>query len=292
MMLATLDRALRAITEELSDFDPALITTSDAARVFEAFTSLERAVVAGKTLVAGRAAESGQWREQGHRSPAAWMAQTTGTGLGEAIAMLETAQQLASLPETTEALKRAELSGPQVKVIASTAAENPSTEAELLGAAKRHSLKGLKDECRRLKARSVSEADARARYEQIRKNRSLFLWTDQDGVGRVEAKLTPDDLARLTTAVRTESNAIFAEARKAGHREPTVAYEADALVALVTGTSLTGAHPTRMPVAVGRARATRSGASGRSCAPPTTPHASPGRPGRPSARKPRRGRDL
>jgi hypothetical protein len=128
----------------------------------------------------------------------------------------------------------------QLKEIASAAAVNPSTEAELLEAAARHSFKGLKDECRRLKARFVSEADARARYERIRQNRSLVMWTDHEGAGRLEAKLLPDDLARLATAIRTERNAIFAEARKAGHREPTVAYEADALVALVTGASTTG----------------------------------------------------
>src|ERR1039458_4401790 len=126
----------------------------------------------------------------------------------------------------------------QLREIALTAADNPSAERELLEAARRHGLEGLKDECRRGKARSLSETEARARYEQIRQNRSLHMWTDIDGVGRVEAKLTPDDLARLAGAIRTQSNAIFHEARQSGHREPTAAYDADALVALVTGTGV------------------------------------------------------
>ncbi|HEY5252613.1 MAG TPA: HNH endonuclease signature motif containing protein, partial [Acidimicrobiales bacterium] len=63
--------------------------------------------------------------------------------------------------------------------------------------------------------------------------------TDQDGVGRVDARLAPDDFARFCSAIRTEANAVFHEARKSGRREPSAAYEADALVALVTGTNVT-----------------------------------------------------
>ncbi len=91
-----------------------------------------------------------------------------------------------------------------------------------------------------MRARSAGEAESRARYEEIRRNRFLLMWTDRDGAGHVEARLTPDAMARMTAAIRRESNAVFEEARKAGQREPTVAYEADALVALVTGTSVTG----------------------------------------------------
>jgi hypothetical protein len=237
MKLDVLEKALGQIRAELTGFEPELISTGDAARIFEVFLDLERVVVAGKTLVASRAAEAGQWREQGHRSPAEWVDQKTGSGLGSSISMLETSERLAGLPETTEALRRGELSGPQLKEIAATATENPAVERELLEVAQRRSLKGLKEECRRVRARGISETEAAARYEQIRKSRSLQMWTDTEGVGRLEARLTPDALARVAEAIKTESNAIFGEARRAGHRESTVAYDADALVALLTGTA-------------------------------------------------------
>jgi hypothetical protein len=99
-------------------------------------------------------------------------------------------------------------------------------------------LKGLKEECRRVEARAMNETEARAQYEQIRKHRALHLWTDQDGVGRIDARLAPDDFARFCGAIRTEANTVFREARKSGRRESTAAYEADALVALVTGTGV------------------------------------------------------
>jgi hypothetical protein len=241
MRLALFEQALSDFRGELSGFEPGLVSTGDAARLFDVFSAIERTMMAAKTLVAGRAADSGRWKELGHRSPASWVAEKTGTGLGEAIGMLENSERLEFLPRTSEALRRGELSGAQLREIAPTAAVNPGTERELLEAAGRNGLKGLREECRRVRARATSEADARARYEEIRRNRFLRIWTDRDGAGRLEARLTPDDLARVAGAIRRESGTIFNEARRAGLREPTMAYEADALVALVTGTGVTGA---------------------------------------------------
>jgi uncharacterized protein DUF222 len=249
MKLAVFEQALSDFREELADFEPALIRTVDAAALFTVFSALERTIVAAKTLVAGRAAESGQWRAQGHASPASWVAQTTGTGIGQAVAILETSEQLIDLPETSQALRRGQLSGQQLQQIATTATGNRSSEAALLAAAASSGLKGLKQECARVRARSVSERDARQRQEQIHKRRSLQMWIDAEGVGRLEAKLTPEDLARVSGAIKRESNAVFHEARKSGHRESTLAYDADALVGLITGTALTdgAACPTLAP---------------------------------------------
>jgi hypothetical protein len=237
MRLAVFEKALGDFRGELSDFDPALITTVDAARAFEVFTALEKMTTAARILVTARATEARDWEKEGHRSPAHWVAEKTGSGVGEAIWTFESSENLAGLPETTEALRRGELSGAQVREITATASRNPQAEKDLLAAARSQSLKGLKDECRRVKARSLSEKDARARYEEIRKNRALHLWTDQDGVGRMDARLAPDDFARLRTSIRSAATGIFDEARKSGRRESSAAYDADALVALVTGTS-------------------------------------------------------
>jgi len=239
MMLADLEKALSLIRETL-EVEPEKVGTVDAGKVFAAFLEIERAAVAGKTMFARRAAESGEWRRQGYRNPESWVAQTTGSGLGEARNLMETAERLVSLPATSAALRRGELSAQQLQQIAATAAEKPSAEEELIAVAGRSGLKGLKDECRRVKARAMGESEARVRYEEIRKNRSLIMWTDSDGVGRVEARLTPDGLGRLMAGIQSEANAIFAEARKSGQRESPAAYAADALIAFVTGTNLTG----------------------------------------------------
>ena len=273
MKVEVLEKALGDIRGELADFDPDLITTGDAALLLGLFTAVERAGVAGQTLVARRAAESRQWRDEGHRSPAFWVAKTTGTAPGQAVGLIENSEALLSLPQTSEALVRGELSGVQLKEIAAVAGRNPGVEKGLLEAAERHGLKGLREECQRVKARSVSETEARARYQEIRRNRSLHLWTDHEGVGRVDARLAPDDFARVVGAVRTEANAVFREARRAGHREPGAAYDADALVALVTGTgsSETGSSGRTPSSSSGRTAGSGAGKSGGG-RPPTLMH--------------------
>ena len=241
MKKAVVRRIVEDFLDEVSDLEPSLVRTSDAAELFELCSTLNKASEAALTMIAGRTFQSDLWKKQGHRSPVSWMAETTGSGIGATQAMVENSERLLNLPETSEALRRGELSGAQLKEIATAAAENPNVEKELLAAAQNHSLKGLRDECRRVKARSLTEAEARARYENISRTRYVKMWIDSDGAGRLEAKLTPDDFARVSGAIRKEGNVFFGEARKAGRRESTMAYEADALVALVTGTSVTGA---------------------------------------------------
>jgi len=178
MMTADLVKALGLLRRSL-EVEPETVAAVDAARIFDLFLEMERAVVAGKTLYARRAADAGVWRSEGHKNPASWMAETAGSGFGEANAVLEMSERLQSLPETTEALRRGELSAPQLREITAAAIEVPSSERELLDAAGRHGLKGLKDHCARVKARATSEADALSRYEQIRKNRSLVMWIER-----------------------------------------------------------------------------------------------------------------
>ena len=116
------------------------------------FAEIERLGAAGKVLYTRRAAQGVVWRDEGHRSAASWMAEKTQTGMGEAMAVLETAEALTSLPETTEALRRGELSGPQVKVIAAAALDHPDAEKELLQTAASHSFKGLKERAAQVRA--------------------------------------------------------------------------------------------------------------------------------------------
>src|ERR1039458_9274020 len=68
MRLDVFEKALGQFQGELSDFEPALISTADAARAFDVFDAIEWTVMAAKTLVAARAAS--------------WMAQKDGVGSG------------------------------------------------------------------------------------------------------------------------------------------------------------------------------------------------------------------
>jgi len=230
--------ALEKVTTELRTFlrkaDPARTSTSDAASVVALGAEIERFGTAIKTLFAARAAESSVWRDAGHRSPASWLASTSGVGLGEAIGTLETAERLTSLPQTTDALRTGQLSAPQVREITSAAARRPSVETSLIEMASLNSLKGLKDHCRKVKVSASRGSDEDARYETIRRTRYFRHWTDEDGAFCFGGKTTPDDGARLVAALETRANDLFNQARQAGRRDPAGGYSVDALIELVT----------------------------------------------------------
>jgi hypothetical protein len=237
-VLADLLDARRRIVAHLADADPDRVSTAQAVEVFEVFAELERLVVAGKVLYSGRATQGTAWRDEGHRSAASWMAEKTRTGLGEAVAVLETAEALQSLPETAEALRRGALSGAQLKVIAGAAGSHPASERALLETAASHSLKGLKERAAQVRASATSAEEENARYLAIHRARYVRHWADPDGAFRLDAKLTPVQGAKFLSALGVEADARFDVARKAGDQEPAAAYGADALVALVTGEAI------------------------------------------------------
>lgn len=231
--LAHLDRALGIVQGVVADVDPDRVTGEQAARILERLVKLDRAVAAGKLEFARRAAQCMAWRQEGHRSAADWLAQKTKTSIGEAISTLETARCLPELPATKEALRQGSISVQQVREIAVAATAEPSTEAGLIEAAGYLSLKGLQYRARLVKMNNLDRAE---RVADINKGRSMRHWLDHEGAFHLHARLTPDAGAAVISAVRSRAMFVVDEARQAKvPAEPSAAYEADALVALVVG---------------------------------------------------------
>lgn len=223
--LGMLRASLKKIAENL---EPEVLEAASAAKLVEEFAAIERLGAAGKALAARRVADSGAWRASGERSPAHWMAKATGTSVGSAIGVLETAARLSELPATDHAVRSGRLSEAQAREIASAAAASPQSEDGLLRAAHTDGLAGLKDRCAKVRAAAVP--DEAERYDRVHKRRRLRHWTDPDGAFRLDALLTPDAGATVLAALEPVKERIFAEARKQGRREPYEAYAADALV--------------------------------------------------------------
>ena len=234
-MIDQLQRASRALHDGLADADPDLVSAAIAADIVEEAAEVKRQADAVILLYATRASQSLRWSIEGHKSAASWMAETTKSSVGEAMAVLQTSEALPGLPETTEALRVGELSFTQTRQIAPAALAHPEAEAQLLKAAAVETVKGLKDACARVRAvRGSAEAELEA-YNAIRKSRYVRTWTDLEGAFRLDAKLTPDAGAKLKASLQAEADGIFEKARKKGEREAPDAYRADALVALVSG---------------------------------------------------------
>ena len=232
MILEQLRDVAGDLRSVLSDLEPERLSGADADRLLKVFAEIEKLASGGKLLAARRVETSNAWRRKGHRSAAAHVAEVTGTGLGQAINSLATARQLGSLPATEDALRKGRLSESQVKEIAGAATARPEAEESLVDAATSQPLNVLKLRCQRVKA---SGHDQTSSYHAIRRGRYLRNWTDGDGAVRLDARLTPDEGARLLAGVRAETDRLVAEARKAGVEEPRRALTADALVRLVAG---------------------------------------------------------
>jgi hypothetical protein len=205
---------------------------SEAGDVLEFAVKLERLAVAIKLRSALRLDDHFVWRDEGHRTSASYLAEKTGSSVGNAHGVLETAKQLAELPDTARALHFGTFSPQQVTEIASAATVHPAAEGDLLEMARHMGLKGLKNKCAQLKALNSWENDEVGRYNAIRKSRFLRHWTDVDGAMRIEGRLDPVAGARIVEALKCKASFFFDEARKAGVHESMGAYMADGLEAL------------------------------------------------------------
>jgi uncharacterized protein DUF222 len=221
--------ALEAVAREL---EPWRLDGRNAAALVELAARGERICASIKALGARRVEETNVWREGGHRSAAHWVAEATGATIGAAARTLETARALDALPATEEAFRTGQLSETQAAEITSTAAADPEAETELLQTAASTSVKGLRDRCRQVRA--GAEADDRTWARRLHEQRRAHDWTEPDGAYCVSARMAPDAGARFVSAWKAHTDRIFADARRAGRREPRAAYAADALVALAT----------------------------------------------------------
>jgi hypothetical protein len=132
-MLQALQGMTKTLDRFLSSVDPALLHASDRARLLEAATRVEQRAASLKTLLAKRAADSGEWAQRGHRSPEDWLAKQTGTSYGQAAGTLNASEKLLELPELEGAVRAGELSQPQLNELA--AAARPDNEKQLVDAA-------------------------------------------------------------------------------------------------------------------------------------------------------------
>ena len=230
-MLEALEECAKTARRFVGELDPDRIAPSQADRLLSAFVALERVAVAGKLLCAARAAESHVWRQEGYRTPAAWLAETVGTGLGSAMATLSTGERLSRMPVLADALRRGDLSEEQAAVIAESAAVTPAAEEPLVEEAARQSLKSLRQHARRLEA--VAGLDEPARNEAIGKSRHLRHWREADGAFRLSCRMTEDTGLRILEAVNAGVEAVWDEAMRQHRASDPMEARLDSLERLV-----------------------------------------------------------
>lgn len=258
--------ATRLLEEALAELDPALLCQADAVAGLDSFSRAERLCAAGRVLCAGRAVETHAHHGSGARSAAEWLSRRTGQSVGEAIGSIETARALPALPALDGALRAGQVSSPQAAAVAEAASVDPAAESSLLRSAAQEPLRRLREQSRRVVAGASSEEEQIAAEERLRRNRYLRTFCGRDGAVRGEFALAPLEGAKLLAALEAEQRVVFDEARQRGEREPSVAYAADALVALAERTAAPGRIGALVTVTVDAAALRRGAtAEGETC---------------------------
>lgn len=240
-MFDRLEIALQSLREVTSTVEQHHVGGNDAARLVGVLTEIERVAAAVRMMAIRRVEQSRVWQRDGHRTIAEWVATATGTTLGHAIGVVETADRLQELPATRQAFCAGRLSEIQVREIAGAAAANPGAESSLLNSARSRSVAGLREDCRRVRAAAVP--DEVSAHEMIRRRRYFRHWTDREGAVRLNARLTPDGGGHVIAAVDILRDMIAADARRSGIRESSEAFAADALVELAMTSSSNRGDP-------------------------------------------------
>lgn len=231
-------REVREVREALgtlvAEFDPRLVDARAARDLVEEFAAIERIAAAARTLAAGRVATTRVWADEGDRSAAHWLARTTGSTVGDAVAALETARHLDGCDATETAFRAGELSLAQAGAITKAAAADPHAEGELLAVATTAGVAGLRAEARRVEA--SARADEIARDDAIRRTRHARQWVDPDGAWRMSVRGTVADGAQIWAAIdaeaRTDDGSHDAPTSGAAGSRDAAAF--DALARLVT----------------------------------------------------------
>jgi 5-methylcytosine-specific restriction endonuclease McrA len=228
--------ALRVIVA----FDPARLRADDAAELVKQFGEAKRLVASGLTRAAGRVSQTGIWRASGAANAATWVSQRTGDSLGSSVETLQTAARLQQAPGVQQAFAAGELSDTQAFEITKAVVADPGAEQELLVLAQQGSVAGLRERCRDVIAAAGGDEDATIR---LRRSRSFRVWTDDDGMRCLKARMAPADAAPVEALVAARTAQIAAEAHRAGQHEPREAHAADAVVSLICGDDGSGAEP-------------------------------------------------
>lgn len=225
-----LDELVTSIRSLVGGVEIESLAAHQAAHVVERYAEAERLLAALRVLATASLEDKALWRREGFRSAAAWMASKTGTAVTSAAATMEMAGLLADLPVLAEAFLAGRLSEAQAREIARAAAEVPDSQEQLVEAAGKLSLLGLKEECRRVAAAAVVDEDDR--YRRVHRSRTIRSWTDRHGVSWISARGTADDIARVMTEIDRRTDETVVDAIRGGWFESRDAHRFDALVDL------------------------------------------------------------
>ncbi len=151
------------------------------------------------------------WQDTGFGCTAEWLAWRIGIKAGSARERLRTALALSQLPETSDAMRKGELSFTKVRAL--TRVATPENETTLLHFARAGSAANLE---RVVRGWKTLDRKSEVTAEQIRhRSRRFSAFVDDDGMVVVRGRLDPEVGALLMRAVEAASDVLFRDEARA-----------------------------------------------------------------------------
>jgi hypothetical protein len=249
-----LDQIAAELQGVVTRLDASCLDGADALERVREAAEIERLAAVAKALYAKRCVETGVWRTDAQArvvalTPAEWLADVSGSGIGVARDALSVADALPECGTTDTALRSGRVSLAVAReVTAAAEVGGELAEQRVLGTAQREGLRAARDEARRVIAHA---ADAAEREARIHRQRARHSWVSRDGVwnlklqgpvalgAEIDACLAPFDDAAWDRAAR----------QRRGERDTPDAIAFDGFLACVraardgTGASVTASKP-------------------------------------------------
>jgi hypothetical protein len=197
-------------------FDASVVLASEAVAVVAELGEAQRFIAGMQMAAAARVAEAGVWKAKGHASAADWLAKESGSSVGEAAGVLDTARKLEQLPATRDAVREGRLSPQQARAVAGAASVAPGQEQQLLDAAARSTFQDLKAEAQRVQAAATDDS---TRERRNHRKRSMTTGTNGDGAWWLSLRGTGLAGARFLEQFLPYREARFAMQRTDGVHE-------------------------------------------------------------------------
>lgn len=253
-----IERIARELQEVVGDLDAACLEGRDALRLTRAAAAAERLAAVAKTLCARRCVETGVWKtDRASRVPAAtpaeWLADVSGSGIGAAQDTLKVAEALPECGSTNAALRSGTLSLTAAReVTAAAEVGGEPAEQRVLRTAGREGLRAARDETRRVLAHAPNAAEREAR---IHRNRARHSWVSRDGIWNLALQGTVALGAELQACLARYDDAAWdvAGRQAADQRDTPDAIAFDAML-LMARAARDGVQPARGTKPRGRAR--------------------------------------
>ena len=223
---------LTGVAASLRALEPDELGGEDCARLAERVAAVEKLCAVARVRLGARAAACGAHRTRGFAGGPDWLANVSGSSVGQARRELEMVAAVDDTPATKEALLGGDLSLEQAAVITETEAVRPGSETELLEQARRSSLRQLKERARDLRVRAIPPEDLHQRQVEAR---NVSTWRNDLGNVCFQGELAPEVGVPFVNRLEAETGRVRREAKRHGRDEPWGAHAADAFVRLVAG---------------------------------------------------------